>query len=264
MAVLVETLLHEARQLQSQVQSIGDNPSLDILQRKTVSTERLYERILKEHDSASDATPSWETSCKSFVEVVCALYDTVDVLIDKLKQTNDELTKVKQTNDELTKKLAEVTKTLQELRRKHAMLEEIEQKLVVGQIAFEIDKLVLEVVLKGIGSRQGLGIFNIGAMEKAIKKKDNYSDAFKSEAERQKVAMRWNTLKSNIRWEGRHYRYIRELKDLRLNNAHPKMDAETMRKALAQLHRSENITTEMMDMCEEFLIMMEIIPELEV
>ena len=147
---VVETLLHEVRRLQSEVQSIGDGP-LDILRHKTVNTKRLYDRILKERDS--EAAPSWETSCESFVEVVCVLYDTLDVLYDKVKQTALR-------NDELTKNFEEVTKNLQELREKHAILEEIEQKLVVGQIAFEMDEVVLNVVLKGIGSREDLAIFN--------------------------------------------------------------------------------------------------------
>ena len=157
---VVETLLHEVRRLQSQVQSIGDGTSLDILQRNTVSADRLYERILKERDSAGEAAPPWETSCKSFVEVVCILHDTMDVLFDRVKQTTLR-------NDELAKNFAEVTQTLEELQRKHAMLEEIEQKLVVGQITFEIHELVLDVVLKGIGSREDLAIFTIGTMEKA-------------------------------------------------------------------------------------------------
>lgn len=253
---VVETLLHEVRRLQSQVQSIGDGTSLDILQRNTVSADRLYERILKERDSAGEAAPPWETSCKSFVEVVCILHDTMDVLFDRVKQTTLR-------NDELAKNFAEVTQTLEELQRKHAMLEEIEQKLVVGQITFEIHELVLDVVLKGIGSREDLAIFTIGTMEKAIKKKDNYSDVF-TEAERQEVTKRWNTLKSSIGWEGRHFRYIGELKRLRLDTAHPKMDAETTRKALDQLSRSKRLTIQMKNMCEEFLRMIERISELKV
>ena len=248
---VVETLLHEVRRLQSEVQSNGDGPSLDTLHRNAVNAKRLY---LKERDS--EVAPSWETSCKSFVEVVCVLYDMVDVLYAKVKQTVLR-------NDELTKKLEEVTKDLQELRRKHAMLGEIEQKLVVGQIAFEMDKVILDVVLKGIGSREDLAIFNISAMEKAIEKKGNYSDVFKSEDERRKVEMRWNTLKSSIGWEGRHFRYIGQLKRLRLDSAHPEMDAETIRKALAQLHRSKTLTTQMRDVCEEFLGMIERIPKLK-
>ena len=259
---VVETLLHEVCRLQSEVQSIGDGPSLDILHHKAVNTKKLYDRILKERES--EAAPSWETSCKSFVEVVCVLYDTVDVLYDKVKQTalrNDELTK---NFEEVTKNFEEVTKNLQELRRKHAMLEETEQKLVVGQIAFEMDEVVLNFVLKGIGSREDLAIFNISAMEKAIGNKDNYSDVFKSETERRKVEMRWNTLKSRIRWEGRHFRYFKKLKRLRLDSAHPKMDAETIRKALDQLYRSRSLTEQMKDVCEEFLRMIEAIPQLEV
>ena len=90
-------------------------------------------------------------------------------------------------------------------------------KLVVGQIAFEVDQVVLDVVLKDIGSCEELAIFTISTMERAIKKKDNYLDVFKSEAERQEVEKHWNILKSGVAWKGRHFRYIRELKNLRLH-----------------------------------------------
>ena len=180
---------------------------------------------------------------------MCGLHDAVDVLINKVKQTALR-------NDELASKLAE-------LQSKHTKLEESERKLVVGQIAFEVDQVVLDVVLKGIGSPEELAIFTISAMERAIKKKDNYLDAFRSEAERQEVEKRWNVLKSKLGWKGRHFRYIRELKNLRLSSAHPKLDIEATRKALAQLHRTKCLTAQTKDTCEEFLGMIERIPELK-
>lgn len=242
----IETLREEVRRLQSQVQIIGENPSLDILQGNTVDTERLYERILEECDG--EEASFWETNCEVLVEVVCSLHDAVDVLINKVKQTALK-------NDELDSKLAE-------LQTKHAKLEENERRLVVGQIAFEVDQVVLDSVLKGIGSPEELAIFTISAMERAIKKRDNYSDAFRSEAERQEVEKRWNALKSKLGWNGRHFRYIRELKNLRLSSAHPKLDIEATRKALAQLYRTKCLSAPTKETCEEFLAMIERIPKL--
>ena len=243
----IERLRDEVRRLQSQVQVIGENPSLDILQGSTIDTEKLYETLLEECDS--DEASFWETNCEILVEVVCGLREAVDTLINKVKQTESR-------NDELASKLAE-------LQSKHTRLEESERKLVVGQIAFEVDQVVLDVVLKDIGSCEELAIFTISTMERAIKKKDNYLDVFKSEAERQEVEKRWNILKSKVGWKGRHFRYIRELKTLRLSSAHPKLDIEATRKALAQLYRTKSVTIQTKDTCEEFLGMIERIPELK-
>jgi hypothetical protein len=98
-----------------------------------------------------------------------------------------------------------------------------EYKLARGQIAYDIEKAVIRLVLDGVKSNHH--ITAIWAMKKAIRGKKDFVDIFQNEEQQQMAKNKWDELQKEFPLEGRHIRYIRELKDCRVGPAHPNVDA---------------------------------------
>jgi hypothetical protein len=159
--------------------------------------------------------------------------------VAKLEQRDGELTGTK--------------KELDDLKRRCNRLEKIEQKLIIGQIAFELDEAVLLYVFKGIGNHKKLSVYTIHHMENAIEKEKQFTDTFSSEKERKAAEERWDKLKTHIGWQNKHYRDLDFLKDFRpsLSSAHPHITDKQLHDAIAGFRHDLHLK----GVCEEFFEM---------
>lgn len=131
---------------------------------------------------------------------------------------------------------------------------------VVGQITSVFEEAVLVHVMKGIGDHKKLAIFTIDHLEKAIDEEERFTDVFPREDDRKTTEDRWNELKADIGWEGRHYRELEMLKDKHL------LPIEQSKVTTEQLHGAiDNICQDehLKQVCRRFLGMLEKIQSFE-
>ena len=172
-------------------------------------------------DGDSDSDEIWQNDCEILLKVVVHCTDMAILLHEKLigiQSSNLEL-------KEEVKWLREECKVLDEIEN-HRLT------LMVGQLAFEVEQRIIERVLAGL-VRSDQHIRTIVQLEMAIKRKEGFDDVFESEEDRKTAASKWTAFKDQFSWKGRHSRYIKELKDVRLPIAHPKCDLKIIQEALA-------------------------------
>ena len=163
-----------------------------------------------------DSVELWETDGEILFQAIVSCSDLVKTAIERI--------------DILEKENSHFKEQLKQLNEKCRLLENSGLKLMAGQLAFEIEQGVVSKILPGISPNKHVN--TIYEMEKAIKGKPNFADIFDTEDARKKAEISWNTLKHRLGWTGRHYRFIQELKQLRLPIAHPNFDPKTIRESL--------------------------------
>ena len=207
------------------VDQLQDSPTANV---KLIvdSVSHLFEELLVEY---ADQEPAWDGLAEALVD----LRDLTKKLSARVEELEDE-------HEELKRKISDLEKRFQELQ-------EDEQRLITGQLAFAVDQAVMNRVLKDIGV-SGRSIFSIGDMEKAISSEEYYEDVFTDE-EKKFAEQRWNELKAQLGWKGKHYRCVKELKSPRLRG---EVDVEKMQQALTKL----SLQPAMKAVCMEFLDML--------
>ena len=187
---------------------------------------------------------------KNFCQELSSMLSKLDELITRLAEV---------CNKKMTH-LEERDKTQQDeissLRERVKILEGSEQKLLLGQLAFEVDKAVVDKVFKdsdcGTGTAEEHYINYIKDMEKAIKGEHPYVSVFQ-EHQRECIRQKWIELQDRLGWKERHYRGLKNLKRLRLREAHPQFSTEKMKDAIKEASRSEQEKK----LCQEFMKMLE-------
>lgn len=186
-------------------------------------------------------------NCNEVKQEVHALKENISSLKSAFDDLNLRVSK-------LTKENSELKAAMEELKSKLEKLETSQQNLIVGQIAFQIEKAVLKYVMKGIDEPKKRAIYNINNLEKAIENNKRFADAFSKE-ERHKASCEWEMLKSQIGWEDKHYRHLKRLKDFRVDIAHPTDISEMeLKEAISKVCSQDRF---LKNICEEFLSMLE-------
>lgn len=182
----------------------------------------------------------WQDAASDLINTVCNLRGVTRNLIKRV-------TKLEQRDGELT----QTKKELEDLKRKSDRLEKTKQKLIIGQIAFELNEAVLLYVFKGIGDHKKLSIYTIHHLESAIEKEKRFADTFSSDKERKTAEERWDKLKTHIGWQNKHYRDYDFLKGLCLSSAHPHIPDKQLQDAITGFCHDPHLK----GVCEEFFEM---------
>lgn len=228
----------ESKRLLSMSLNKGDEYPLDIARQVLVDSTTLSQHVSNEMEQRHDAI-----CCGYLIETVNNLRSVVGNLAASISELLGE-------NDELE---GEVKR----LRKRICTLEFNEQTLIVGQIAFKVEKDILSYVMEGIAEPTIFSIYTIRDMEKGIEQEKRFEDAFNSDNERSTASKRWIHLKSVIGWKNKHYRDIRTLKSTRVDIAHPEINHEQFREAIEKVCCQDK---HLQDVSYEFLKMLTEIP----
>ena len=148
-------------------------------------------------DSEDDTSGPWQSDEKVLFEAMAtqaAILVSLEEKIEGLEKDNaDKKRKLKKFSEEC-KKMGEVV-----LKRE------------VGQFAFQMNRLIVDKVLNELIDSNEY-VATISDMEKAIKGKPYYGEVFKTERNRESAERAWMKLKQELRWTGRHFRYLQQLK----------------------------------------------------
>ncbi len=119
----------------------------------------------------------WE-NFSELIDTVCELRSLVYCLLARVSKISEENLQLK----------GEV----RQLETRIHSLEIKEQRLILGQLAFTIERGILTQVMESFHKSS---IYTIRHMEKAIRKKGRFKDRFESEEERKSVEDSWGRLK---------------------------------------------------------------------
>ena len=188
-----------------------------------------------------------EKESKNFCQELSCMLSKVDELFTRLTKLHNK----KMTHLENQDKIQQ--DEISSLRERVKILEGSEQKLLLGQLAFEVDEAVVVKVFKDSDCGTSTAdIYHIKQMEKAMRGEHPYVSVFQ-EHQRERIRQKWIELQDRLGWKERHYRGLKNLKDLRLRKAHPKFSTEKMKDAIKEASRSENEKK----VCQEFMKMLE-------
>ena len=118
----------------------------------------------------------------------------------------------------LKKERLKMKEKMKELEEKIRPFDEIlgnKHNQMMGQFGLQLESAVMARVLDGLVDPDTY-VGTITAMEKAIRGKPDYVDIFKTTEGQKTAESRWKNLKTELRWTGRHLRYIQELKEYNL------------------------------------------------
>lgn len=132
-----------------------------------------------------------------------------------------------------------------DLEKEFRKLGEDKESLIIGQLAFAVDQAVMKRVLQDIRGSDRF-IFSISDMEKAILGKEYYEDVFTDE-EKKLIKRRWNELKAQLGWKGKHYRCVKEWKSPQLQS---EIDVDEMQQALSEVPLQPAMKTDCMELLE--------------
>lgn len=233
----VEDLNQIAKKLLSQLKTSGKIKHEDLIALKQeLDSKTLREEVLEESKDAMKSTNNTEilfSILSNFYELIIYLQRKVSSLSEDVK--------------ELKEKLEEVTKELEALKGAH-------NKLILGQLAFEVEKAIInEVFMNIIDSPEEHFIDTIADMQNTLEKQANFADVFTNDSIREIAAEKWEGLKKTLHWKDYHFRCISHLKRNRVPVAHPKFEVSAVRKAInddkAGQHKSA--CTELLKMLEK-------------
>ena len=102
----------------------------------------------------------------------------------------------------MTKNLKEVTKL-----RARSIERRSDIKLILGQLAFEVEKaIVSEVFTKVIGSPVLLyNIATIADMQKALMRQENFADVLADDSKHKEATEKWKGLQKTLDWKDYHF-----------------------------------------------------------
>ena len=184
-----------------------------------------------------------------------SMLSELDELITQLAEvSNKKIKSLEEQTGIQQDEISSLNERVEELNEKVKKLEGSKQKLLLGQLAFDVDQALVDMVFKDIDCDTGRAqIYHIYQMEKAIKGKCPYTSLFQKH-ERARIRKKWNDLQAKLGWEERHYIGLTNLKDLRFGEGHPKeYTTEEMKDAIQNASRTEIE----MEVSQEFMKMLE-------
>ena len=172
-----------------------------------------------------DQQELWQSTCMVLKELICKFTELVATCLQKMKGVEEEFEALKLTLQKLEGEIMTLNHKVEEMNVDS-------HKLVLGQIAYEIDKAVVSYVLNEIVEPNHY-INTIKDMESAIRgNESNYADVLATAERRLEAEDRWRELKEKLHWNPRHFRYMKLLKQHRIGSAHPPIDKAKVEAAL--------------------------------
>ena len=154
-----------------------------------------------------------------------AVVDLINVVID-LKRMCETVCKE---NSELKTRASDLERKLKDLDET-AKLDE--SKLILGEVACEVDRCIPELVLNRVVGRDHY-ITKIKDMESALRGSDSrFSDIFMNEEQRKECQVIWEQLKGELRWNTKVFRYMHKLRKNRVSTAHPTVKTDIVLTAM--------------------------------
>ena len=232
----IEEVDRKAKALLSQHKASGQMKQSDLKALKQeLDSETFKQEIFQE---CTDVTKSADNT-EVLVSVVSNFYQLIECLDQTVVQSTEEIKKLKIQVKELVKQLEE--------------LKEDRTRLMLGQLAFEVEKAIIDEVLTGIiGSPDKHYVNTIKDMQDALGRTENFADVLSDDSNLQKAMKKWKDLQETLNWKDIHFRYIMNLKSFRVPVAHPKFDAAIVVNAI-----KENKVGQHKRACNELLEMLE-------
>ena len=199
----------------------------------------LLEYLLQKFESIE----IWKSNCTIVSDTLCELRDQTSKLQARVEELEAE-------NKQQNKDLAAYKEEVLSLKKILVKLEKEHHNLVVGQLAFRVDRALLDRVLKDSGCpcADELYIFSIKDLEKAIDGKKNYKEVL-TEKQRQRANQQWSLLKAKLGWKAEHDRCVGALKGLRLDSAHPYANVDELKQSLVKVSLEPRIRA----VCTQFI-----------
>ena len=226
----IEEVDRKAKTLLSQFKASGKMKQDDLIALKQeLDSETFKKEILDESTHEIKSAVNTEV----LVSVVSNFYELIECLNQSASELTEEVKELKQQVENLAKQLEELKK---DGRSTQLMLEELKKdrtQLMVGQLAFEVEKAIIyEVLTKVIGSSTHY-VTTLEDMQSALNRKPNFTDVL-SDPNQKKAAEKWEELQKTLKWKEIHFRYIKNLKSSRVSVAHPKFDAAIVANAIKE------------------------------
>jgi hypothetical protein len=187
----IEEVGRKAKTLLSQLETSGEMKHEDLIALKDeLASNTFREELLEES----------EDEMKSAVNIE-ALFNILPIfykLIERLVQ------KVSSQSKEFTEKIKEITEELEALKGDHI-------KLILGQLAFEVEKAIVnEVFTEVIGPPDKHYITTITDMQNALMRQANFADILADDSSHEKATEKWRELQRTLNWTFSIYQEFKE------------------------------------------------------
>ena len=239
----IEEVAQKAKTLLSQLKASGEMKHEDLIALKDeLASKTFKEEVLEESEDEMKSAINTEV----LFSVVSNFYELIECLEQKVSSLSEDVKELKQEVFTLTEYVKEVTKQLDALKGDHI-------KLLLGQLAFEVEKaIVSEVFMNVIDSPDEYFISTIADMQNALMRQANFADILADDSSREKATEKWKGLQKTLDWKDYHFRSIKYLKRSRVPVAHPKFEISTVRKAI-----NDDKAGQHKKACTELLMMFE-------
>jgi regulator of replication initiation timing len=213
---LLEEVDRKIKVLMSQLNESGEMKHKDVIALKDeLASKTFKEEVLIDSEDETKSVDNTEV----LLSVVSSLYELIECLEKKVSTLSRDV-------KELKEKVKEATEELEALKGDHI-------KLILGQLAFEVEKAIVnEVLTEVIGSPDEYFITTIADMQNALMRQANFADVFTDDSNCERATKKWKDLQKTLDWKDYHFRCISYLKYSRVSVAHPKFEVSTIRKAI--------------------------------
>lgn len=219
MAARIQIIITRLKTLLSKLKH-QESTDTSLLKVMIEETTGLFESI---KEDCGDDIGLWEMNFELLLQVISYFNQLILMAFEKVDSLVRENSKKKMEFENQREKL-------EDLESRIKNMETEKYKLVLGQVAFEMDKAVPKCVL-GDTICQCHYIDSIAKMQKAIEGERDYADVL-NKSERSKAVIKWKDIQVQLEWTPNHLRYMKKLKKLRLDTAHPPVNEETVYAAL--------------------------------
>ena len=157
---------------------------------------------------------------------VAKVFEDLQVLILR------EITNSNEENAKLKKKMEALEKEIEKMKTEMERLKGIEDQLLIGQVAFETEKKIVQYILKGTGvDADHVTINNIEQeLNTGFDSRRRRHRVFTSQEQMDKANDNWERLDEELKLESSFYRAIIGLKHYRNCTAHPRFTPESVEK----------------------------------
>ena len=189
--------------------------------------------------------------------IVSVMQSDADINLNQVAEIIDCLGNVVrcllEQHDELQESHAELQVSIQDLDDKPKELEDLEETLLIGQIALKVEKVFVEEIMNGtnVTDLRYLTIYQLhSALSNLGRGLHQSKDILMSQEEVYKAKANWKTLDSTFELNSNFYHAITTLKSYRNSKAHPDMSVIQARERLSNC-RYRNIVSKLLDILEK-------------
>ena len=243
--------------MQPQIRMTSFQESLPVPEGLKKKIFALFDTIKKSLKEDRDtATPSQQ----ELLSQLSQLEGLISELVEFVKENLDKKTNLEKQVKCFQEDLSDLQKRVKQLEGSDQRAKELKgsdkKKLLLGQLAFKLDRALLDKVLEDseCESAENLRLRYIKDMEDAINCVGHYASVFEDD-ERKRVELSWRKLRAKLGWKDKHYLALRNLKRLRRDLAHPKFSIEEITDAIGKV--PESLSRQDKEICEEFIGMLD-------